>query len=85
MKKAYDNADLVPLLCCIINICPLRTFLKLNKKEKLSFSKEISDIIDKMKDDINFIKYINLENFIQLIGTQKEEYVSKNLCKFLYT
>jgi hypothetical protein len=57
MKKAYDNADLVPLLCCIINICPLRTFLKLNKKEKLSFSKEISDIIDKMKDDINIIKY----------------------------
>ena len=63
----------------------MRTFLKLNKKEKLSFSKEISDIIDKMKDDINFIKYINFENFIQLIGTQKEMYVSKNLCKFLYT
>ena len=38
-----------------------------------------------MKDDINIITYINFENFIQLIGTQKEMYVSKNLCKFLYT
>ena len=38
-----------------------------------------------MKDDINIIKYINFDNFIQLIGTQKEMYVSTNLCKLLYT
>ena len=85
MKKVYDNEDLVPLLCCIINISPLRNFLVLNKKEILSFSKEISDIIVKMKDDINIIKYINFDNFSKLIGTQKETYVSTNLCKFLYT
>ena len=40
MKKAYDNANLVPLFCCIINIIPLRTILILNKKKNYLFLKK---------------------------------------------
>ena len=85
-EKNNNILDLIPLLYCIININSLKNFLISNKKEILSknnISKEICEIIDKMKDDININNYINIDNFIQLIGPQKYFYDAKNLIIFL--
>ena len=85
-----NTSDLIPLLYCIININLLRKYFLSNKDKILSISnksisKEIYDIIDKMKDDEKYLLNIfNFDNIRDILGKQKEIYDSSNLVNVLF-